>query len=129
MKLKFALLAVYISLSLNTFAQNESVDTIKARQLDEVLVTATHQLTRIDGDEMLTTVQGTILQNLGMAKDVLAYIPGVLNNNGSIEVIGKGTPVFYINGRRMRNPYELEQMKSQQIKSVELNTIEFTEMG
>ena len=122
MKLKFALLAVYISLSLNTFAQNESVDTIKARQLDEVLVTAAHQLTRIDGDEMLTTVQGTILQNLGMAKDVLAYIPGVLNNNGSIEVIGKGTPVFYINGRRMRNPYELEQMKSQQIKCVKVIT-------
>lgn len=122
MKIKFALLAVYISLSLNTFAQNESVDTIKARQLDEVLVTATHQLTRIDGDGMLTTVQGTILQNLGMAKDVLAYIPGVLNNNGSIEVIGKGTPVFYINGRRMRNPYELEQMKSQQIKSVKVIT-------
>lgn len=107
--------------SLNAFSQRESKDTIKAKQLDEVVVTA-RQLTRIDGDGMLTTIHGTVLQNLGMAKDVLGYIPGVLNNNGNIEVFGKGTPMFYINGRPMRNSLELEQLRSDRIKNIKVIT-------
>ena len=95
----------------------ERQDTI---MLNEVVVTAAQELTRIDGDGMLTTVQGTVLQNLGSAKDVLGYIPGVINNNGSIEVFGKGTPVLYINGRPMRNPLELDQLKSYQVKDVKV---------
>lgn len=100
----------------------ESNDTTKTQQLNEVVVTAVRDVTRIDGDGMLTTIQGTVLQNLGSAKDVLGYIPGVINNNGAIEVFGKGTPMFYINGRPMRNPLELDQLKSYQIKDVKVIT-------
>lgn len=98
----------------------EQNDTIKAQELNDVVVTAARDVTHVEGDGMLTTVQGTVLQNLGSAKDVLGYIPGVINNNGTIEVFGKGTPVFYINGRPMRNPLELDQLKSYQIKDVKV---------
>ncbi|MBD5273867.1 MAG: outer membrane beta-barrel protein [Bacteroides sp.] len=90
--------------------------------LNEVVVTAAQELTRIEGDGMVTRIQGTVLQNIGTARDVLGYIPGVLNNNGSIEVFGKGVPIFYINGRPMRNPLELDQLKSYQIKDVKVIT-------
>jgi hypothetical protein len=100
-------------------ATTERQDTI---MLDEVVVSAVQQLTSIDGDGILTKIQGSVLQNLGSAKDVLGYIPGVINNNGSIEVVGKGNPAVYINGRKMRNPLELDQLKSYQIKDVKVIT-------
>ena len=53
-------------------------------------------------------------------KDVLAHIPGVIRNGNSIEVIGRGTPLIYINGRQMRNQSELDQLSSDQIKDVEV---------
>lgn len=108
------------SVVFNTKAQSpEKQDTV---MLNEVVITAAQQLTRIEGDGMVTKIQGTVLQNLGTAKDVLGYIPSVLNNNGSIEVFGKGTPIFYINGRQMKNPLELDQLKSYQIKEVKIIT-------
>lgn len=91
------------------------VDTVA---LQEVVVTATKPLTQFKGDGIMTTIVGTTLSKLGTAKDVLGFIPGVSNNNGNIEVFGKGTPVFYINGRIMRNPIELEQLSSDKIKDI-----------
>lgn len=111
---------------LDTRAQsdNDSISLEKegSVMLNEVVVTAAQELTRIEGDGMVTKIQGTVLQNLGTAKDVLGYIPGVLNNNGSIEVFGKGIPTFYINGGPMRNPLELDQLKSYQLKDVKVIT-------
>lgn len=111
---------LFFSVIFGTKAQStERQDTVL---LNEVVVTAAQQLTRIEGDGMVTKVHGTVLQNLGTAKDMLGYIPGVLNNNGSIEVFGRGAPVFYINGRQMKNPFELDQLKSAQIKDVKVIT-------
>lgn len=100
-------------------AQNVPTDSITLR---EVVVTATHPLERIEGDGIVTTVQGTALSRLGMAKDVLGFIPGIINNNGQIEVFGKGTPVLYINGRRQRNNILLEQLTADKIKDITLIT-------
>ena len=89
-------------------------------QLQEVVVTASKPLSKIEGDGFVTSVQGTILQNLGTAKDVLGYIPGIQNNNGKIEVIGKGSPAIYINGKILRTEQELDQLRSDKIKEVKL---------
>lgn len=96
-------------------AKDTPVDSVA---LQEVVVTATKPLTQFKGDGVMTTIVGTTLSKLGTAKDVLGFIPGVSNNNGNIEVFGKGTPVFYINGRIMRNPIELEQLSSDKIKDI-----------
>lgn len=90
--------------------------------LSEVTVTSTKPATRIEGDALMTTIRGTVLENAGTAKDVLGYIPGIINNFGSIEVIGKGSPTFYINGRKIRNSNEIDILKSEKIKRVELVT-------
>jgi hypothetical protein len=106
----------------NQAAATEVADTISGHELGEIVVTAAREQTRIEGDGMVTTVQGTVLQKVGSAKELLGYIPGVLNNNGAIEVLGKGSPMFYINGRPMRDDSELEQLQSAQIKSVKVIT-------
>ena len=96
---------------------NSTVDTV---MLQEVVVNSTRPITKISGDGFVTNIKGTILQNLGTAKDVLGFIPGVINNNGSIEIIGKGSPVIYINGRRILNNNELEILSSERIKEIKV---------
>lgn len=86
--------------------------------LQEVVVTATKPLSRFKGEGLVTTIAGTTLGKLGTAKDVLGFIPGVSNNNGNIEVFGKGMPLIYINGRVMRNHIELEQLSSDKLKDI-----------
>lgn len=92
-------------------------DTIR---LSEVVVKASRPVTRIEGDALATTIRGTVLENIGTAKDVLGYLPGIININGSIEVLGRGAPTYYINGRKVRNLSELDILKSDKIKRVEL---------
>ena len=71
-----------------------------------------------------TTVEGSVLSQLGTAEDVLHHIPGITKNekDNRIEVFGKGEPIIYINGRKMRGIGELTQLKSTDIKNIEIIT-------
>lgn len=91
-------------------------------QLREVVVRATRPLAKLNSEGFVTEVKGTVLEELGFAKDVMGMLPGVLNNNGSIEVFGKGKPVFYINGHIVRNNIEVEQLKANQIDKITVIT-------
>lgn len=91
-------------------------------QLREVVVRATRPLAKLNSEGFVTEVKGTVLEKLGFAKDVMGMLPGVLNNNGSIEVFGKGKPVFYINGHIVRNNIEVEQLKANQIDKITVIT-------
>lgn len=99
--------------------QNFGKDTL---QLREVVVRATRPLAKLNSEGFVTEVKGTILEKLGFAKDIMGMLPGVLNNNGSIEVFGKGKPVFYINGHIVRNNIEVEQLKANQIDKITVIT-------
>ena len=98
--------------------QNFGKDTL---QLREVVVRATRPLAKLNSEGFVTEVKGTVLEKLGFAKDVMGMLPGVLNNNGSIEVFGKGKPVFYINGHIVRNNI-VEQLKANQIDKITVIT-------
>ena len=100
-------------------SQNFGKDTL---QLREVVVRATRPLAKLNSEGFVTEVKGTVLEKLGFAKDVMGMLPGVLNNNGSIEVFGKGKPVFYINGHIVRNNIEVEQLKANQIDKITVIT-------
>ena len=69
---------------------------------------------------MVTTVSGTVLEKAGTAENLLDKIPNVTAQNGAVTVFGRGTPEIYINGRKVRNQQELEQLSSDNIKSVEV---------
>ncbi len=89
-------------------------------RLSGVEVKGSRPLVRIKDDAFVTTVEGSYLSKMGTAGDVLTHIPGVLRNGSSIEVLGRGTPLVYINGRQMRDLGELDQLNSEQIKDVEV---------
>jgi len=89
-------------------------------RLSGVEVKGSRPLVRIKDDAFVTTVEGSYLSKMGTAGDVLTHIPGVLRNGSSIEVLGRGTPLVYINGRQMRDLGELDQLNSEQIRDVEV---------
>lgn len=101
-------------------APNETPrDTVK---LKEIVVKASKPISKIEGDGLVTQIQGSVLQELGTAKDVLGFIPGIQNNNGAISVIGCGTPTIYINGRLVRTEQEIDQLRADKIKNIKLIT-------
>lgn len=116
-----------LGFSMSAQAQKMTADTLSAAQdsisksllLQEVKVTASAK-TRMNGDAMVTRIVGTSIANAGTAKDALAKVPGMMVRNGELEVIGKGTPVFYINGRKVRDLTELQRLSSHDINTVEV---------
>lgn len=90
--------------------------------LGEVVVKAALPKTQLNGNSMVTNVQNTVLSKMGTAYDVLSHIPLVTGSNGELEVFGRGAPTIYVNGREVRNQNDLQQLKSDEIRSVELIT-------
>lgn len=103
----------------NTGSVQSQTDTISLR---EVVAQATKPVSQLESDGIITTVSGTPLAGVGTTTDLLGYIPGVINNNGSIEVIGRGQPIIYINGRKLTNMAELDQISAAKVKDVKVIT-------
>ena len=91
-----------------------------AQRLGEVVVKADLPKTRVKGNAMVTTVAGSVLEKAGTGNDLLNKIPGLSADEGSVNVFGSGIAEIYINGRKMRNSSELDQLSSNDIKSVEV---------
>lgn len=88
--------------------------------LGEVVVKSQLPVTRMGDEGLVTNVEGSVLSRMGTANDVLARIPGLQRKKDGFEVFGKGTPLIYINGRKLRDKEELAQLSSEDIKSVEV---------
>lgn len=95
------------------------VDTI-TQNLGEAVVSAQRAIARIEGDALVTTVSGTYLEKMNTAEEMLEQIPGLGRTKDGIEVIGKGAPVYYINGRRVRDAAELSLLRPSEIRAVEV---------
>lgn len=91
-------------------------------ELGEVVVRATRPSTTMKGNALVTNVEGTSLAIAGTANDVLTRVPMVVENDGKLEVFGKGAPAIYINGRKVNDPQELRQLNSNDIKNVSVIT-------
>lgn len=94
--------------------------TADTHQLGEVTVKADLPKMRLKGDAMVTTVAGSVLEKSGTGNDLLDKIPGISAEEGAVNVFGRGTAEVYINGRKVRSSSELEQLSSDNVKSVEV---------
>jgi len=90
--------------------------------LSEATVVSQLPKTKLTGNSMITSIQGTVLGQSGTAKEMLAKVPGLTSKNDEIEVLGKGAPLFYINGRKVQNLDELKRLRSEEIQNVEVIT-------
>ena len=71
---------------------------------------------------MTVDVQHSLLHDIGTADDLLSMIPMVQGKDGKFEVLAKGEPEIYINNKKVRDMGDLKQLKSADIKSVDVIT-------
>jgi hypothetical protein len=90
--------------------------------LEGAVASAVMPKTKLTGEGLQTNVRGSVLENAGSANDVLAKTPGLIKGQNGLEVIGKGSPMVYINGRRVSDASELDRLQSNEIQSVEVIT-------
>ena len=90
--------------------------------LEGAVASAVMPKTKLTGEGLQTNVRGSVLENAGTANDVLSKTPGLIKGQNGLEVIGKGSPLVYINGRRVTDSSELDRLQSNEIQSVEVIT-------
>lgn len=91
--------------------------------LKGVKVNAMRQNIKMGREGMVVEIEHSDISRIGTATDVLREIPRVdVSSDGSVSVFAKGTPLIYINNRQVRDINELHQLKSDNIKSIEIVT-------
>ncbi len=91
-------------------------------ELGEVVVKAELPKMQVKNDAFVTTVQNSVLAKAGTGNNVLQRLPMLTGRDGVYSVFGKGQAKIYINNREMRDASELENLNSDDIKSVEIVT-------
>lgn len=90
-------------------------------ELEEVVVRANKmQLKREGANYTISHIQQTPIGQAGNFFDMLRLTPGVMVQNTDIEVLGKGKPEIYINGRKVKNKEELYAHQSTNVRSIEI---------
>lgn len=89
--------------------------------LGEVIVKSQLPKTRVKGEAMRTTIEGTILEKAGTVADALARVPSLeAERDGGVKVLGRGDAEVYINGRKVQDMSELSRLRSDQIQHVDV---------
>lgn len=89
--------------------------------LDEVVITGYKKLFEQKGGELVANVKGTFLEQFPKVHDVIAQIPFVEVQDGDISILGKGSPIIYINNRLVRDQEELSRLMTSDIKCIKVN--------
>ena len=90
------------------------------KKLNEVVVRASKPALKVTNEGIVADVHQTVLAKLGTTYDVLNQIPFVSANDRSIEVIGGGTPIVFVNSKQVYDLKELRDIQSDEIKNVEV---------
>ncbi len=91
-------------------------------QLGEVVVSAPKINIKQDGmDYTIRNIQGTYLGDAGNLVDMLKWTPGIMvQNDNAISVVGKGSPIIYIDDRKISNKSELLALQSSDVSRIEI---------
>jgi hypothetical protein len=96
---------------------------VEALAIDGAVVKGERPTYKMAKGGLSVDVQHTVLSQVGTAEDVLNQLPRVrVSGTGEISVASKGSPLIYINNRKLNDANELKRLKSEQIKSVEVIT-------
>ncbi|MBQ6652279.1 MAG: TonB-dependent receptor, partial [Prevotella sp.] len=88
--------------------------------LKGVVVQGERPKVQLQGNSLVMNVEGTVMERLGTAEDVLTRVPMIAKRGEGYEILGKGTPLIYLNGRKLTDLNELRNVQSDNIKNVEV---------
>lgn len=89
--------------------------------LKTVTVNGERPKATIEGTSLVVDVEHSVMSRMGTAADVLSQVPTVMKNGDNYEVVGKGTPLIYVNGRKVQSTRELSELQSDQIKTIKVD--------
>jgi len=88
--------------------------------LNGVVVQGERPKVVLQGHSLIMNVEGTVMERLGTAEDVLTRVPMIAKRGEGYEILGKGTPLIYVNNRKLTDLTELRNIQSDNIRSVEV---------
>ena len=119
-RLIFAAVLAIVGISGWAQEQDSTESVNKLVELQEVIVKGGLPNTRLKAGAMITRIEGTPLAQSGTLGEMLVKVPGMTGTDETPEVLGKGSPLIYINGRKMRDASELKRLHSEDIRDVEV---------
>ena len=103
------------STELGTIRMQPETMTIKG-----VVVTGERPKVQLQGNSFVMNIEGTVMERMGTAEDVLSRVPTISKKGDVFEILGKGVPLIYLNNRKLTDLQELRNIQSDNIKSVEV---------
>lgn len=92
----------------------------EAHQLKGVTVTSKRPQVNYKNGAFVTNVAGTTLGEMGSASEMIGHLPFVAGDEGNWNVIGRGTPEIYLNGRKLTDISELNRIDAKDIQKAEI---------
>lgn len=109
-----------------TETDNDSIDLGMLRleplsqSLDEVVITSKQPTVTYSKGIMNVKIEGTSLESMGRLMEMLEYVPGMIRKNNGVEVLGRGAPIYLLNGVEMQNTQFLSTLDAGQISKIEI---------
>ena len=85
-----------------------------------VVVNGERPKVQLQGNSLVMNVEGTVMERMGTAEDVLSRVPTISKKGEAFEILGKGVPLIYLNNRKLTDLQELRNIQSDNIKNVEV---------
>ena len=103
---------------------NEQVGIIQIKPetmtIKGVVVSGERPKVQLQGNALVMNVEGTAMERMGTAEDVLSRVPTISKKGETFEILGKGVPLIYLNNRKLTDLHELKNIQSDNIKNVEV---------
>lgn len=77
---------------------------------------------RMTSGGVTVEVEHSLMHDVGTADDLLSMLPMVQGRDGEFTVLSKGEPEIYINNKKVSDAKELKQLKSNDIKHIDIIT-------
>lgn len=94
----------------------------RLNEISEVLIKSNKPVFKVINNGISIDVVNSILNKEIKSYDVFKKIPGIVINNGNLEILALGSPDIYINGRKVRNLDEAKRLPVKEIDNINLIT-------
>lgn len=110
------------SIPVENFPSDSAIYIQDSNELAEVVVRASKRYVKATSRGLQIEMEGNPVAKLGNALDAIKQLPMIDSSEGSISVLGYGTPVIYINNRLVRSTSELSTLSAEDISKIEIIT-------
>lgn len=119
------LLVIFVTLA----NKAQELDSIPTNVLKEVVVEEYRKYVRTEGPLTTISISGSPFSVYQDFSTMLENLPGMSSSGTGPIVIGAGKPIYYVDGREIKDLNELKAIQPSNVKLVEINRIPDIEYG